>query len=78
MKKQDESKRFLYEAEKCNLEKFLRYKKITEIKKDIKYPIKSIDTIDDPFFMEENKKTVFQNILRMIDFSPIICKENML
>ena len=78
IKRQDESKRFLYEAEKCNLEKFLRYKKITEIKKDIKYPIKSIDTIDDPFFMEESRTNDFQNIFRMIDFSPIICKENVL
>ena len=76
LQNQFESKKFLMEAERCNLEKFLKYKKITEIKNDITAPIKCLDNIDDPFFMDYETKTNFQNILRIVDFSPIFVENN--
>lgn len=77
--KHEEAKKFLNEAEKLSPEKFTKYNKIAKIKNDITAPIRGLDTIDDNlFFMEYNISSDFQKLLRILDFSPIICEDNIL
>ncbi len=78
-KKHEEAKKFLSEAERLSPEKFAKYNKIAKIKNDITAPIKGLDIIDDNlFFMEYNIPIDFQKLIRILDFSPIICEDNIL